>query len=276
MTLTGDVVARGAAPWRGATGADAVATARARCCAGCVAAAERPVIGVGIASPGVIDDDGLVLEAPNRGWYDVPLAADLAAALGAARARGQRREHPRPSREFTYGGADRHALMVVTVGAGRRRRASSSTACSCAAAATPPARSATSPSSTRRRRRDPAAVRVRARGCLETVLSVPALRRRTPVWTPRISDAALASVGTDAGRRPGTRRQRAQPRGDPALAVRRSCSTDRCGRRRSTPSDAGPCRPSGTDLELRMASLDEDAALAGAAVLVLSGQLGVS
>ena len=41
--------------------------------------ADRPVIGVGVGSPGIVDDRGVVLSAPNLGWRDVPLQARLAA-----------------------------------------------------------------------------------------------------------------------------------------------------------------------------------------------------
>ena len=47
-----------------------------------VALAPCPVIGVGVGSPGIVDDDGVVLSAPNLGWRDVPLQARLAEACG--------------------------------------------------------------------------------------------------------------------------------------------------------------------------------------------------
>lgn len=47
-----------------------------------VALASRPVVGVGVGSPGIVDDSGVVLSAPNLGWKDVPLQARLAAACG--------------------------------------------------------------------------------------------------------------------------------------------------------------------------------------------------
>lgn len=45
-----------------------------------VALARRPVIGVGVGTPGIVDDRGVVLSAPNLGWHDVPLQARLAEA----------------------------------------------------------------------------------------------------------------------------------------------------------------------------------------------------
>jgi predicted NBD/HSP70 family sugar kinase len=46
-----------------------------------VASATRPVLGIGIGSPGVVDMAGVVLSAPNLGWSDEPLQAELAARL---------------------------------------------------------------------------------------------------------------------------------------------------------------------------------------------------
>ena len=112
-------------------------------------------------------------------------------------------------------------------------------------------------------------------GCLETVLSVPALRRRIAGLTPEESDAALAAVGRLLGI---------------ALAPVVS-ALDLSEVLLSGPPELldGPLREAalatvrartmpviGHGLALRMGSLDEDGALAGAAVLVLSGQLGVS
>ncbi len=47
-----------------------------------IALAHRPIIGVGVGSPGIVDDQGVVLSAPNLGWRDVPLQARLAEACG--------------------------------------------------------------------------------------------------------------------------------------------------------------------------------------------------
>lgn len=43
---------------------------------------EALVLGAGVAVPGVVDDAGAVLMAPDLGWRDVPVAAPLGAALG--------------------------------------------------------------------------------------------------------------------------------------------------------------------------------------------------
>lgn len=46
-----------------------------------VAAATRPLLGIGIATPGVVRPDGVVLSAHNLGWSDHPLEARLRHAL---------------------------------------------------------------------------------------------------------------------------------------------------------------------------------------------------
>ena len=44
---------------------------------------EVPVLGVGVATPGIVDDQGRVLEAPNLGWADLPLGERLRDACDA-------------------------------------------------------------------------------------------------------------------------------------------------------------------------------------------------
>ncbi len=60
-----------------AQGDDAIAAAEALL-TDVVARARRPVIGVGVGSPGIVDEHGVVESAPNLGWRDVPLSARLA------------------------------------------------------------------------------------------------------------------------------------------------------------------------------------------------------
>jgi predicted NBD/HSP70 family sugar kinase len=49
-----------------------------------VAAAEAPVLGVGVGTPGIVDHDGAVVEASNLEWHGVPLRHALADRLGHA------------------------------------------------------------------------------------------------------------------------------------------------------------------------------------------------
>lgn len=278
LDLAGVVVERRSAPHDGLTGQAAV-DALVGFCAELVAAATSPVLGVGIGSPGVVDAEGRVIEAPNRGWYDVPLAATVSTAL-ALPVHVANDANTAVLGEFTYGGASGSGLMVLTVGEGvgagivldgalvqGHRHAAGELGHVTAvderddvdgAPLGPPLPCACG-----------------RRGCLETVLSVPALRRRTAGLDPQSADAALASVGRRLGivLAPvvsalnlsevvfsGPPELLDGPLRDAALAALRE---------RTMPVISG-------DLELRMTKLGEDGALSGAAVLVLSGQLGVT
>jgi predicted NBD/HSP70 family sugar kinase len=267
MSLTGDFVVRQSLPIEGRTGTELVEFLT-RFCRGLIAVATRPVLGVGIGSPGVVDAEGRIIEAPNRRWYDVPLAAQLSENL-ALPVHVANDANTAALGEFTFGGADGTGLLVLTVGEGvgagimldgSRVRGAGDAAgelghvtvvddglpCACGRT-----------------------------GCLETVLSVPALRRAVDGLDNESSDAVLASVGRLLG-----------------TALAPVVSALNLGEiLLSGPADLldGPLRDAAIDtinartmpatsagLELRMASLDEDVVLAGAAVLILSGQLGVS
>ena len=81
MSLTGEILSRDARSLEGRRGAAAVdlvvqfaATLNER--------SDRPLLGVGVASPGVVSADGVVVDAPNLEWRDVALAEALRTALG--------------------------------------------------------------------------------------------------------------------------------------------------------------------------------------------------
>ncbi|MBD8078034.1 ROK family transcriptional regulator [Cellulosimicrobium arenosum] len=267
LTLTGDFVVRRSLAVQGRTGDDLVELVT-RFSRSLVSAATQPVIGVGIGSPGVVDGAGRVLEAPNRGWYDLPLAEQMRESLGLA-VHVANDANVAALGEFTFGGASGSGMLVLTVGEGvgagimvdgARVRGHGDAAgelghvtvvddgepCACGRS-----------------------------GCLETVLSVPALRRAVDGLDPDASDAALASVGRLLGVTLA-----------PVVSALNLAEVLISG-----PADLldGPLREAALDairtrtmpiigrgLQVRMATLDEDVALAGAAVLVLSGQLGVS
>lgn len=273
MTLVGAVVVRRSVALEGRTG-QAAADLVESLCRDLLTDATRPVIGIGIASPGVIDLDGTVVQAPNRGWYDLPLAASLTESLGVP-VHVANDANTRALGEFTYGSAAGSGCMVVTIGEGvgagivvdgalvlGRHHAAGEighvTVVDGDVRDEPPLDCACGRS-----------------GCLETVLSVPALRRRTAGLSTEDSDAALASVGRLLGIAlapvvSALDLAEVLLSGPPELldgALRESALAT--VRARTMPVI-------GHGLALRMGSLDEDGALAGAAVLVLSGQLGVS
>ena len=203
VTLTGDFVVRQSLAVDGRTGTELVDLLM-RFCRGLIASATQPVIGVGIGSPGVVDAEGRVIEAPNRRWYDVPLAAQLTERLGLA-VHVANDANIAALGEFTFGGAAGDGLLVLTVGEGvgagimvdgARVHGHADAAgelghvtvvedgepCACG-----------------------------RRGCLETVLSVPALRGGRARHRGFRRRAGVG--GQDAGHRPGPCRQCAQPRG---------------------------------------------------------------
>lgn len=233
-----------------------------------VAAAERPVLGVGVGSPGVVDGSGTVLEAPNLGWSAVPLAATLKAALDRP-VHVANDADAAALAEHSFGGAGDAGVLVVTVGLGvgagilldgalvRGERFAAGeighvtveergTECACG--------------------------RV---GCLETVLAAPQLRSRLNGLDAAEQRRVLANVGKRLG-------VALAPvistldlgaivlNGPPDLlggALLESLSST--VRRRVMPVVADA-------LDLRLSTLHENSVLLGASVLVLSGELGVS
>jgi len=80
VDLDGSIVARDEVPRDGATGDAAVALVDALA-ARLVAAATAPVLGIGVGSPGVVDPQGVIRSAPNLGWQDLDLQGRLHAAF---------------------------------------------------------------------------------------------------------------------------------------------------------------------------------------------------
>jgi predicted NBD/HSP70 family sugar kinase len=267
LTLTGEAVERRSLAVDGRRGDDLV-DLLGRFARRLVAAATRPVIGIGVGSPGVVDPSGRIVEAPNVEWTDLPLAAVLTERLGLP-VHVANDANSAALAEYTYGGAT-GSTLVLTVGKGvgagvmvdgARVHGARDAAgelghvtvvdeggelCACG-----------------------------RRGCLETVLSAPALRRAVDGLDAPAADAVLADVGRILGRAlapvvsaldlrevvlAGPPELLAGPLSEAALDT----ITER----------AMPAIAAG--LELRMSTLDDDVVLAGAAVLVLGAQLGVS
>src|SRR5829696_2996058 len=82
INLAGKIVSRRSVPRKGETGNKATASV-VRLVKELAKAVERPLLGVGVATPGIVDDDGVVLTATHVQWVDEPLAAKLAAAISA-------------------------------------------------------------------------------------------------------------------------------------------------------------------------------------------------
>ncbi|WP_204263641.1 ROK family protein [Geodermatophilus normandii] len=278
LELSGTVLERRSALVQGLTGEAAVA-ALLDLCRDLVAASPLPVLGVGVGSPGVITPVGCVVQAPNRGWYDLPLAASLSTELGLP-VHVANDANTAALGEFTYGDASGGGLMVLTVGGGVGAgivldgalvHGDSHAAGEIGHVTAVDERDDVDGAPLGR----PAPCACGRTGCLETVLSVPSIRRRVEGLAPGDAAAALAQVGRRLGivlapvvsalNLPevvlrGPRELLDGPLREAALAALRE---------RTMPVISGT-------VQLRMTSLGEDGALSGAAVLVLSGQLGVT
>ncbi len=109
LTLDGEIVARHDAPVPNDP-ADilAVVSTLARAL---VADAHAPVLGVGVGSPGVVNDRGVVLTAPNFGWTDIDLEGALHAELGLP-VLVANDANAAVLAEYTFGGAGDDVLLV--------------------------------------------------------------------------------------------------------------------------------------------------------------------
>jgi predicted NBD/HSP70 family sugar kinase len=265
MNLAGAVVHRAELPSAGARGADAVALAveLARIL---IDRSDRPILGIGIGSPGIVDDRGTVLDAPNLGWHGTALADEVARATGVP-VHVANDANVAALAEHTYGGAADGGLLVLRVGfgVGAGLILEGVLLHGHGAAAGEIGHVTVDDDGD-----DCACGRV---GCLETLLAVPRLRARLAAADDE--PALLAATGARLGE------VLAPVIG--ALNVRELVLTG--------PLDLldGPLRDAVTttlrrrvmavtsdSLTVRTSNLGDDVVLVGAAGLVLAGELGVS
>ncbi|MFE9859727.1 ROK family protein [Streptomyces sp. NPDC005780] len=81
LNLRGEIVERRDIPLGDALGTAAHALVL-RLTADLIEAAPRRVLGIGVGSPGIIDDTGVIRLAAHLGWTDLPLAAELSERFG--------------------------------------------------------------------------------------------------------------------------------------------------------------------------------------------------
>ena len=266
LTLDGDIVARRevAVPLVGDVVETVVALAREL-----VAEAHAPVLGIGVGTPGVVDDDGVILTAPNLGWagFDLESALEQALDLPVLVANDA---NAAVLAEYTFGGAGADVLLVKVgrgvgsglLGSGRPMRGAHFAAgeighvtvgtdggpvCACGKV-----------------------------GCLEAWLAVPALEARLAAAS---DDDARDGVLRDAGERLGIALA-------PIVGVLDISEIILSG-----PPELldGPLAEATVEtlrartlaefhdgVRVRMTEQGQDIVLRGAAVMVLSGQLGVS
>ena len=251
-----------------------------------VDAATRPVLGVGIGTPGDDDPDGVVLDAPNMGWAGVRLADRVAAQLSLP-VHAANDANTAALAEHTFGDADDGGSLVLTVGQGV------GAGLLLDGALVQGNRFAAGEIGHVVVDEDGVPCVCGRRGCLETVLAVPPLRRA-------LAEAAAeagADGGADGGDADGDAaeaRERVLARAGRLLGVALAPvvgTLDLTHVVLNGPPDllGGPLldaavdtvrrrtRPAvGEHLVVRLSDLHDDAVLLGAGVLVLSGQLGVA
>lgn len=81
-----------------------------------MATTTQPILGVGVAVPGVVDHDGTVVDAVQLGWKDMPLHATLRAELGIPALVGNATNAALVAERF-FGGGDADS-MLIRIGAG--------------------------------------------------------------------------------------------------------------------------------------------------------------
>ncbi len=267
IDVGGRVLLRRSRPWAGRRGRDAqdlvLSLARDLC-----AEAAHPVVGLGVATPGIVDRNGIVLQAPNLGWADVALAADLRAAL-ARPVHVLNDANAAALGVHSFGGANGSGSLVLTVGGGvgagmllegrllvGERSAAGELGhvtvtddgepCSCGRT-----------------------------GCLETVLAVPRLRRRIAEAGEGERDAVLTAAGRLLGAAlapvVATLDLREVVLSGPADLLDGALRAALVAtiRHRTFAVDAH-------DLVVRLSPLGDDVGLVGAAATVLAAELGVA
>jgi predicted NBD/HSP70 family sugar kinase len=118
VNLTGKIVTRRSIQRKGQTGSRATASI-VHLARDVAATMDRPLLGVGIATPGIVDDRGVVLTAAHVRWENEPLGPKVAAAIGVA-THVTNDANAAVLAEYSGRGAERRSenLLLVRVGGG--------------------------------------------------------------------------------------------------------------------------------------------------------------
>lgn len=116
LSLDGDVLERRQVPRPATPDGDAAYDALRGLAQTLVEIATQPVLGVGIGTPGVVRPDGLVLSSPNLGWTDFPLEAKLSAELDLP-VLARNDANAAVLAEYTFGEAEAD-FMLIKIGRG--------------------------------------------------------------------------------------------------------------------------------------------------------------
>ena len=116
LSLDGDVLERREVARPETPDGDAAYAATLDLARQLVAASSQPLLGVGIGTPGVVRPDGLVLSSPNLGWTDFPLEAKLGVDL-ALPVLARNDANAAVLAEYTFGEAAAD-FMLIKIGRG--------------------------------------------------------------------------------------------------------------------------------------------------------------
>lgn len=115
LDLDGGVLVRRDAERRGATGDEAVELAVGLALE-LQSLAKLPLLGIGVGTPGVVDDHGVVRTAPNLDWANVPLQQTIAERTGAPTAVAND-ANVAALAEFRFGDTSED-FILITIGQG--------------------------------------------------------------------------------------------------------------------------------------------------------------
>ncbi|MDY7102348.1 MAG: ROK family transcriptional regulator [Actinomycetota bacterium] len=116
VDLSGAVRARRSRPRNGATGEAAVALT-AELVEEIAGVSDRTVLGLGVGTPGLVDDDGVVRNAAHLGWEETALAERLASATNVA-IHVENDANAAAAGELAFGDGDHRDLLFVRVNEG--------------------------------------------------------------------------------------------------------------------------------------------------------------
>jgi predicted NBD/HSP70 family sugar kinase len=266
LTLDGDIVVRRDIPMPAAEEVVAAVVALARELA---AEADAPVLGVGVGTPGVVDDHGVILTAPHFGWAGFDLATALRTGLGLP-VLVANDANAAVLAEYTFGGAADDVLLVKVgrgVGSGLLAAGQPMRGSRFAAGEIGHVTVGTDGG--------PRCVCGKV-GCLEAWLSVPSLTSRLSAAS---TDHDRETVLRDAGERLGIALAPVVGALDVSEIVLSGPSHLLDGFLADEALETLRSRTLAQfhdGVRVRMTAQGEDIVLRGAAVMVLSGQLGVS
>jgi predicted NBD/HSP70 family sugar kinase len=220
---------------------------------------DGPVLGVGVGTPGVVDGRGVILDAHNLEWAGIDLPGIIRARLDLP-VYVANDANTAVLAEYTFGGTTAADLMLLRIGTG--------VGAGLVVGGALVQGHGWAAGEIGHVVVDPAGVRCACgkTGCLETVVAVPHLRH---------GDRSLASVGTVLGQAlapvvGSLNLHEVVLAGPPDLLDGElRAALDATIRQRVMAGSAA-------DLVVRLSPLGDDVVLVGAAVLVLSGELGVS